>query len=119
MTDKVESKPLAESSKPTTTGASQIGQFVISQTEVLDPNPKNPIADVIQTWYSNYGFVTAGGRDLWIDFLQLPGTPVEGRTHIPTYRIFLTHVAAQKLAEQILSVVRDAISAERIEKLST
>ena len=67
-----------------------------------------PELRVESSHYSNFAIVVTGGRDIMIDFLQVPGNPTEGRTIIPSTRIFLNHVNAQKLAEAIIAGLRKA-----------
>jgi hypothetical protein len=94
-------------------------QVAISQAQLFGFDPATTRADVALNWYSNFAFVSAGPRDLWIDFLQVPGIPQQGQTVVPTCRVYLSHVAAEKLAQALLQVLRDAAAGGRLEKLGT
>lgn len=52
--------------------------------------------------YSNEQFMLCTGRDMYIDFLELPGINIEGVHKIDATRIFLTPDIARNLANNIL-----------------
>ena len=55
--------------------------------------------------YSNHALVQASPRDIWVDFMTLPGERVDGRDVVRGVRVFMTHIAARRLAESILGVL--------------
>lgn len=77
---------------------SKLYQF--SQDEVF--------TDIKDVTYSNHAFVQVMKRDVFIDFLTVPGIRTnDGRVAIEGKRIYLTHAHAKKLAESLLTVLED------------
>lgn len=73
--------------------------------------------EVESSHYANFAIATFGPRDAWIDFLQLPGVPVEGRNTVPATRVYLSHVNAVRLAEAILQTYKQVKASGTIEPL--
>ena len=77
----------------------------IDLTEWMRIDSKNIVPDVSVVRYSNYAVVQVMQRDIYIDFLELPGVKRDGKVVVNTTRMYLTHSHAQKLAKSILEVL--------------
>jgi hypothetical protein len=66
--------------------------------------------------YSNEQFTQFTGRDMFIDFLELPGYKEEGIQTIHAIRIYLSHDTAKSLAEGIMKMVLNPQSPPVTEK---
>jgi hypothetical protein len=78
-------------------------------------DPGTPQLDIRFSAYSNLGAVSLTGRDLFIDFIEMPPRPVGGKMQAPTARIYLTHHAAKALADAIYNLLGDAQEKGRLE----
>ena len=66
------------------------------------------VTDIEDVRYSNLATVNVSHRDVFIDFLQMPGFKSEGAMHLPGVRIFMSYASAQKLAEALSLVLHRA-----------
>src|SRR5690554_1219812 len=57
--------------------------------------------DIAHSSYSNLAYVQVAHRDVCIDFLEMPGVRRDGRARINGTRVYMSHAAAQKLAEAL------------------
>ena len=64
--------------------------------------------DIQQIHYSNLATVNVSHRDVFIDFLQMPGIKHEGTMRLPGARVFMSYASAQKLAEALSMVLEKA-----------
>jgi len=68
--------------------------------------PEDLQADISTVRYANHSFIQVTERDLYIDFLEMPGVKKEnGKVAVNGTRIYMTHVAAQKMAEALSGVL--------------
>ncbi|MDI6720106.1 MAG: DUF3467 domain-containing protein [Methanomicrobiales archaeon] len=65
-------------------------------------DPADMVPDVTITRYSNTAYITCSTRDVFIDFLEMPGVKRDGKVLVNATRIFMSHAAAKKLAEVTL-----------------
>lgn len=63
------------------------------------------VTDVDQIHYSNLAMVNVTHRDVFIDFLQLPGVKRDDMTHLPGVRVFMSYASAQRLADAISDIL--------------
>ncbi|OGS56048.1 MAG: hypothetical protein A3K60_02800 [Euryarchaeota archaeon RBG_19FT_COMBO_56_21] len=77
----------------------------------------NLIPDITITRYSNLAYVQASPRDVCVDFLEMPGVKKDGKMVVNGTRVYMSHVAAQKLGEVLQSVLKKAIQNGGIERL--
>lgn len=61
--------------------------------------------DLASIHYSNFANIQVSARDVYIDFLEMPGIKKDGKPLVMGTRIYMSHVAAQKLAEALSSVL--------------
>jgi hypothetical protein len=62
--------------------------------------------DITASRYSNLAYVTCEQRDVFIDFLEMPGIKKDGKMMVNGTRIFMSHAAAQKLAEALKGILK-------------
>ena len=60
-------------------------------------------------------FIQVMGRDVFVDFLELPGVKREGKMVANATRIYMTHVQAKKLADTLRNILESSYQAGRME----
>lgn len=85
--------------------------------EIYKVDPSKITPDISITRYSNMAFIQCMPRDVCIDFLELPGIRKEDRVMVNGTRIYLSHVAALRLAEALTNVINKANDDKGIEPL--
>jgi uncharacterized protein DUF3467 len=83
-------------------------QVSIDIGELFQIDPERIKPEIDHVHYSNVAYVQVNQRDVQMDFLQMPGIPEEGGSRIKTTRIYLSHFAAKKLAETIMTTLKNA-----------
>ncbi len=78
----------------------------IDLNEIYRFDPKDITIDITKSRYSNLAYVTCEHRDVFIDFLEMPGIKKEGKMVVNGTRIFMSHAAAQKLAEALKGILK-------------
>ncbi|HOJ97211.1 MAG TPA: DUF3467 domain-containing protein [Methanospirillum sp.] len=63
--------------------------------------PEDLNLDITHSSYSNMAYVQVSHRDVSIDFLEMPGLRKDGKNVVKGARIYMSHAAAQKLAESL------------------
>ena len=96
----------------------QAEKVTIDLKEIYRSDPKDLTPDITVTRYSNLAYVQASPRDVCVDFLEMPGFKKDGKSVVNGTRIYMSHVAAQKLGEVLQDVLRKAIRGGGIEKLT-
>ena len=71
-------------------------------------DPERIKQEIDHVHYSNISYIQVSPRDVQIDFLQMPGIPENVGSRVKTTRIYLSHVAAKRLAETITTTLKDA-----------
>ena len=66
---------------------------------------KDVTVEIASEHYSNFAMIQITERDVYIDFLSMPGIKKEGKMVIGGTRIFMPHSSAQKLAEALGSTL--------------
>jgi len=67
--------------------------------------------DISYSTYSNLAYIQVTHRDVYIDFLEMPGIKREdGKMHVDGTRVFMSHAAAQKLAEALNGILEKVYS---------
>ena len=79
-------------------------------------DPKDIRLDISAIAYSNLANINASSRDVYIDFLEMPGIKKDGIPVVTGTRIYLSHVAAQKLAKALSDVLEHVHSKGDMEK---
>ena len=79
-------------------------------------DPKDIRLDISAITYSNLANINVSSRDVSIDFLEMPGIKRDGIPVVTGTRIYLSHVAAQKLAKALSDVLEHVHSKGDMEK---
>ena len=88
---------------------------VIDLGEMYDFNPKDIVPEITDVRYSNLSFIQVTHRDVFVDFLQMPGIKKDGKVLVNGTRVYMSHVAAQKLVEALEGVLEEVHSSGKIE----
>jgi hypothetical protein len=80
--------------------------ITIDLNEIYKFEPKDITIDITTSRYSNLAYVTCEHRDVFIDFLEMPGIKKDGKMMVNGTRIFMSHAAAQKLAEALKGILK-------------
>jgi hypothetical protein len=78
-------------------------QFDITEMYRLDP--KEAVPDITVVRYSNMAYVQVTPRDVFIDFLEMPGVRREGRVAVNGTRVYMSFVAASRLSEVLAGIL--------------
>jgi hypothetical protein len=79
-------------------------------------DPKDITTDVSVVRYSNLAYIQVMPRDLYIDFLEMPGVKRDGKMIATGARIYMSHAAGQKLAEVLAGILRQVSMSGGMEK---
>jgi len=81
--------------------------MTIDISEMYKYRKEDLMTDISSSAYSNLAYVQATHRDLYIDFLEMPGMKKDdGKMHIKGTRIYMSHSAAQKLAKALSEILK-------------
>lgn len=80
--------------------------LTIDLNEIYKFEPKDITIDVTASRYSNLAYVTCEHRDVFIDFLEMPGIKKDGKMMVNGTRIFMSHAAAQRLGEALNGILK-------------
>ncbi len=78
-------------------------QFDITQMYEYDPAESAPDITVVR--YSNLAYVQVTPRDVYIDFLEMPGVKRDGKMAVNGTRVYMSFVAAKRLSEVLAGVL--------------
>jgi hypothetical protein len=84
--------------------------------ELYKFDPKDITPDISIVRYSNIAYIQVTQRDVYIDFLEMPGIKKEGKVLLNGTRIYMSFVAAKSLAEALLGVLEQVHSVGKMEK---
>jgi len=77
-----------------------VGQLYKFTPDMLEQN-------IVHSTYSNLAYIQVSHRDVSIDFYQMPGIRNGNKQEVPGTRIFMSHVAAQKMALSLLNILNN------------
>ncbi|WFN36695.1 DUF3467 domain-containing protein [Methanomicrobium antiquum] len=81
--------------------------MTIDVGEMYKYKKEDLMTDISSSAYSNLAYVQATHRDLYIDFLEMPGIKRDdGKMHIKGTRIYMSHSAAQKLSKALDGILK-------------
>ncbi|WP_342770795.1 MULTISPECIES: DUF3467 domain-containing protein [unclassified Methanoculleus] len=92
------------------------GATVIDLRELYRFEPEELQLDITRSSYSNLAYVQVAHRDVCIDFLEMPGIRRDGRMLINGTRVYMSHAAAQKLAEALSGILEKVNTEEGMER---
>ncbi|HDR73595.1 MAG TPA: DUF3467 domain-containing protein [Methanoculleus sp.] len=85
--------------------------MVIDLRDLYKYKPEDIMPDISYSTYSNLAYIQVTHRDVYIDFLEMPGIKREdGKMHVDGTRVFMSHAAAQKLAEALNGILEKVYS---------
>ena len=84
--------------------------------ELYKFDTKDITPDISIVRYSNMAYIQITQRDVYIDFLEMPGIRKEGKVLLNGTRIYMSFVAAKSLAESLLGVLEQVHSSGKMEK---
>ena len=90
----------------------------IDLKEMYKIDPREMTPEITVTRYSNLAYVQVAPRDVYIDFLEMPGVKREGKTLVNGTRVYMSHVAAQRLGEVLQGILKKVAKEGGIEKLT-
>jgi len=73
------------------------------------------VLDISEEHYSNLAYMQVTPRDVYVDFFATPGIKKDGKMVLKGTRIYMSHVAAQRLVEALDSVLKDVHRAGGLE----
>ncbi len=77
----------------------QTETITIDLKRIYSFDPKDIVPDISAIHYSNLAYVQVSHSDVCVDFLEMPGIKRDGKVFVTGTRIYMSHAAAQKLAE--------------------
>lgn len=81
--------------------------MTIDVGEMYKYKKEDLMTDISSSAYSNLAYVQVTHRDLYIDFLEMPGIKRDDRKmHIKGTRIYMSHSAAQKLSKALDRILK-------------
>ncbi|KAF1074800.1 DUF3467 domain-containing protein [Methanogenium sp. MK-MG] len=81
--------------------------MTIDISEMYAYKKEDLMTDISSSAYSNLAYVQVTHRDLYIDFLEMPGIKKDdGKMHIKGTRIYMSHSAAQKLSKALSGILK-------------
>ena len=81
------------------------GSILIDLNEMYDFDPKDMVPDISLVRYSNFAYIQVTPRDVYVDFLEMPGIKKDNKVIVNGTRVYMSHIAAQKLAEALQGVL--------------
>lgn len=87
----------------------------IDLAELYKFEPKDLIPNISVVNYSNLAYIQATYRDIYIDFLEMPGIKKDGKVLVNGTRIYMSFVAAQKLSETLHGILEEIHSKGKME----
>ena len=93
-------------------------KFLLDIGRMYEFNPEDMTPDIKTSAYSNVAFITCSNRDIFIDFLELPGVKKDGKMIVPGTRVYMSHAAAQQLAIRLAEVLEGSYQRGEMESYS-
>jgi hypothetical protein len=81
------------------------GTKTMNFNEIYKFEPQDIVPDITVSRYSNVAYIQVTQRDVYIDFLEMPGIKRDGKMMVNGTRIYMSHVAAQQLAGALGNVL--------------
>lgn len=92
------------------------GAIAVDLRKLYRFEPEELQLDIAHSSYSNLAYVQVAHRDVCIDFLEMPGVRRDGRARISGTRVYMSHAAAQKLAEALSGILERVHTEEGMER---
>ena len=75
----------------------------------------NFIPDIKVSGYSNLAYIQVNQRDVYIDFMEMPGIRKDDKVMVNGIRIYMSHTAAKKLSEKLNEILDDVYQKGQME----
>ncbi len=82
----------------------------IDMAKIYAMSFENAEPNIQVTGYSNLAYIQVSQRDVYIDFLELPGMKKDNKVQINGIRIYMSFAAAQKLSETLGNILENVHS---------
>lgn len=115
MADKKKTISKEEDEKKSLNEENNDGSILINLGEMYKFNPDDMVPEITEVRYSNLSYIQVTHRDVYIDFLQMPGIKKDGKVLVNGTRVYMSHVAAQKLVEAMQGVLEEVHSSGKME----
>jgi hypothetical protein len=92
-------------------------RVAIDLRQIYDFDPKDIVPEIGVSRYSNLAYIQVTPRDLYIDFLEMPGIKKDGRMVVSGVRIYMSHVAGQRLSQALGRTISEVVAKGKIEEL--
>jgi hypothetical protein len=87
----------------------------IDLNEIYKIDPSRVVSDITHVRYSNMAYIQVTERDVFIDFLEMPGVKKDGKQTINGTRIYMSHAAAQRLSEAMGKILDEVHRSKKME----
>jgi uncharacterized protein (DUF2267 family) len=77
--------------------------------------PDEMVPEIRTSSYSNVSYITCTNRDVFIDFLEMPGIKKDRKMTVPGTRIYLSHSAARQLAAKLTEILEGSYHRGKME----
>lgn len=92
-------------------------KVTVDLRRIYEFDGKDIVTDIDTTKYSNLAYIQVTPRDLYIDFLAMPGVKKDGRMVVSGVRVYMSHVAGQRLSEALGRTISEVVEKGRVEEL--
>jgi hypothetical protein len=92
-------------------------KVTVDLRRIYEFDAKDIVTDIDTTKYSNLAYIQVTPRDLYIDFLAMPGVKKDGRMVVSGVRVYMSHVAGQRLSEALGRTISEVAEKGRVEEL--
>jgi hypothetical protein len=89
--------------------------FTVDLDRMYQVDAEKLTPDITHCRYSNLAYIQVTERDVYIDFLEMPGVKRDDRQVINGIRVYMTHASAQKLSGVLHDILEDVAKAKGME----
>lgn len=109
MTKKKVSEPVAQTSDNAPKSLN------VDVSKMFSHNVDNFIPDIKVSGYSNLAYIQVSQRDVYIDFMEMPGVRKDDTVMVNGIRIYMSHTAAKKLSEKLNELLDESYQKGQME----
>ena len=97
----------------------QIKSMVLDISKLYDVKEEDITLNMKEVYYSNLAYIQVSQRDVYIDFLEMPGLKADDKMKVNGIRIFMSHVSAKRLANALKDILDNVYKKGEMELYST
>lgn len=101
-----------QKSQPSSTSSVTVS---INVSDLYSFRPEDVVLEICEEHYSNLAYIQIANREVYIDFLPMPGVKKDGKMILKGTRIYMSHAAAQTLAEKLTNLLEEVYEKGGIE----